>query len=283
MRPSTHSAGRTKTGASRPKSLLPARACLSLRPPDARRWRSPSADLPSRPWTPISRKLNTAANGSAANRFGPARSISLLAQGRRLLPSAGLTYARLRQFLQLSDPGAQARCWRERLHTHRWRAVLACALSPLILRSVYAAPLLCALPPRFPDVLHARLERLWASHANSDNPYAWRLWLGRACPLAPPPRGDPRNVEFHHADPVEFLENCLARSFDAFSLSNIADGASPTYCERLWRAVRRAATPDARVITRSIGLPRTPDEDHRAARDRAGIWGSVAVTCGNVP
>src|SRR5579862_4123721 len=83
----------------------------------------------------------------------------LLALGRRLLPAAGITSARLREFLALRDAGEQLRFWRERLHAHRWRALIACAFSPLILRSPSimarrAPPLLSALPARFPEVLH---------------------------------------------------------------------------------------------------------------------------------
>ena len=202
----------------------------------------------------------------------------LLALGRRLLPAAGITRARLREFLALRDTRAQLAYWRERLHTHRWRALIACAFSPLILRSVYAAPLLSALPPRFPEVLHARLERLWSLHPNRDNPFAWRLWLGRS--LVPSRVAEKRRTRpsFECADAAEFLECAPPGSFDAFTFSNIIDGAAPAYAERLWKAVRRAASPDAVVVIRSIGLPRTPDEDHWAARDRSGLWGDISVT-----
>jgi hypothetical protein len=78
-------------------------------------------------------------------------------------------------------------------------------------------------------------------------------------------------------DAAEFLERCAPGSFHAFSLSNVLDGASPGYGERLLAAVHHAAVPGAVVILRSFGEPQSEDEARRAADERSLIWGSVRV------
>jgi S-adenosylmethionine:diacylglycerol 3-amino-3-carboxypropyl transferase len=177
----------------------------------------------------------------------------------------------LERFCALDDPGDQLRFWRDRLDTRRFRAALAVLLRPLVLRRRFAQPLVDVLPSRFDRVLHARLERGFARHANRRNPYAAQLLLGR-CRASP---ASPLTVA--RADAAEFLERCAPGSFDAFSLSNVLDGATPGYGERLLAAVHRAAAPGAVVVLRSFGEPRSEDDARRAADERSLIWGSVRV------
>jgi hypothetical protein len=143
-------------------------------------------------------------------------------------------------------------------------------LSPRWLRLVYSRPLLAAVPENLGEELRRRLERGWARHANATNPYAWALLAGEA-PFEAPCHGG--LVEFVHADAAAYLERCPAGSFDGFTLSNILDGASADYADRLRRAMRRAARPGAVMVLRSF----TGSSD-LAAEDRSLLWGSVAVS-----
>ena len=195
---------------------------------------------------------------------------------RRLAPLVGWTHLRL--FLELTDPDEQARFWDGRLDTWRLRWALRFAVHPWTLGLVYRPELVRALPVGFADALSHRLRRGLSRHPNRTNPYAWRLFLGEAL-LSTEPRAPRRGtVALACAEAASFLESGPPTAFDAFSLSNIFDGASPAYRERLRAAVRRAAAPGAKVVLRSFAQPAAADEEQAAARDRALLWGSVRVT-----
>ena len=147
-------------------------------------------------------------------------------------------------------------------------------MSPAVLRAVYAPRFLSFLPSKFGAVLRARLERGFARHANATNPYARALLLGETGDQSQPKTP---HVHFVLADAASYLESCAAGSIDAFSLSNILDGAEPSYHDRLSRAVRRAATEEAVVVLRSFGDPPTELPTNCAADDRALLWGTVDV------
>jgi hypothetical protein len=193
---------------------------------------------------------------------------------RAFMPLVGWRAAVVRAFLALSDVSEQLAFWAAHLETRRFRAGFDALMSPAILRAVYAPRLLAALPPRFGSVLRKRLERGFGRHANASNPYARALLLGETssepCPAA-------SNIRFVEADAASWLESCPARSFDAFSLSNILDGAASAYRARLARAVRRAATDEAVVVWRSFAEPRDGITRNHAADDRSLLWGVVDV------
>ena len=89
--------------------------------------------------------------------------------------------------------------------------------------------------------------------------------------------GQSPSIDVVCADAADYLTQCPPGSFEAFSLSNILDGASEAYARRLWRAVRRAAAPGAVIVLRSLGEPATVEADEWAAADRSMIWGAVMV------
>jgi S-adenosylmethionine:diacylglycerol 3-amino-3-carboxypropyl transferase len=190
----------------------------------------------------------------------PGLADELLARFRRL----GSRDA-LRAFCELEDPEEQVAFWDERIDSTRFRLGFAAALRP---------PALAArLPPRLDVLVRGRLRRGFATHPNRGNPYVRGLLLGELPP--PPARG--LSVRVETADAAGFLERCAPASFDAFTFSNILDGAGRSSATRLRRAAARAAAPGAVAVLRTLGEPRTREELERAARDRAPLWGAIRI------
>ena len=198
----------------------------------------------------------------------------LLDLGRTVLPLLGWRRPALETFLNMKDPAEQLDFWRRNLDTRRFRAGVDLLLSFTALRAAYASPFLEALPPRFGQVMRARMERCFGRHPNADNPFARALLQGEF------PRsggGTPSEVELACADAADFLELCPPASFDAFTLSNILDGATVGYRQRLLAAVQRAAAPGAVVVLRSFGEPASEMATNVAGDDRSMLWGIVDV------
>jgi S-adenosylmethionine:diacylglycerol 3-amino-3-carboxypropyl transferase len=194
--------------------------------------------------------------------------------GRAWLPLAGWNADRLHEFLNLQEVGEQIAYWREVLNTRRWRMAVDAALSRAALGWFYARSLTAVLPRPFGPCLRARLGRCCAIHPNRTNPYLRGLLRGD---MPPEPDAAKHPIEWVCADAVAYLESCAPGSFDGFTLSNIGDGASGGYRQRLWAAVRRAAAPGAAAILRSFAEPRSTGEARWAAQDRSAIWGSIHV------
>lgn len=198
----------------------------------------------------------------------------LLAFGRALLPLAGWRRRDVEEFLSFGAVDAQLAFWKERLDTRRFRAGLDLLLSVTGLRSVYASPFLEVLPSHFGRVMRSRMERCVSRHPNVSNPYARALLLGEAPPAAPP---TPHPVDLVCSDAAAHLESCEPGSYGAFTLSNVLDGATPEYRERLLAAVDRAARPGAIRVLRSFGEPQGPGPTNLAGEDRSMLWGVVEV------
>ncbi len=198
----------------------------------------------------------------------------MLARLRRLGPLVGWSPAALCDFCALEDGQAQLDFWRRRLDTRRFRAGLRFLLNPLSLRLAYSSPLVAALPPSFGQVVRVRLERGFALHPNRQNPYARFLLLGEAEQPDPQPGID---LTLVCSDAAAYLEQSAPSSFDGFAFSNVLDGATPAYGQRLFSAARRAAAPRAVVVLRSFNHPATTQEESWAARERSLLWGSVHV------
>jgi S-adenosylmethionine:diacylglycerol 3-amino-3-carboxypropyl transferase len=193
---------------------------------------------------------------------------------RFFAPLVGWRAGVVRVFLALSDGEEQLAFWRAHLDTRRFRAGLDLMMSPAVLGMVYAPKLLSCLPPRFGAVLRGRMERGFGRHANAKNPYARSLLAGET---GGEPRRESSSIRFDLGDAASYLESCPAGSFDAFTLSNILDGADDSYRQRLIRAVHSAATPNAVVVLRSFGEPPPDLAKNHAERDRSMLWGVVDI------
>jgi S-adenosylmethionine:diacylglycerol 3-amino-3-carboxypropyl transferase len=199
----------------------------------------------------------------------------LMRVGRALLPLAGWRSSTLRTFLDLDDPATQQEFWKSHLDTRRFRLALDTLLSVTALRSAYAPRLLASLPDRFGAVMRARMERCFGTHPNRTNPWARALLVGELANEAP--AHEAKAIRLAQSDAAAFLERSPPGSFDAFTLSNILDGAEDTYRERLFAAVSRAAASGAVVILRSFGEPAGELPSNRAKDDRSFLWGIVDV------
>jgi len=193
---------------------------------------------------------------------------------RVFMPFVGWRKEVVREFLRLNNLNEQSEFWRKHLDTRRFRTAFDALMSRAMLRMAYAAPFLSFLPPKFGSVLRKRLERAFARHQNASNPYARTLLLGETAEIG---RGATGDIRFVLAEAAAWLETCPEGYFEGFALSNIVDGATPAYRERLARAVRRAGGADAAVVMRSFAEPSAGYAGNRAEDDRSMLWGVVDV------
>jgi len=198
-----------------------------------------------------------------------------MAAMRKLMPLIGWNRAALEEFLGMRDVEEQSDFWHRRLNTWRFRKGMDLLMSHAVLRRVYSKPLLAALEPEFGKVLRQRMDRTFARHPNADNPYARALLLGEVEEAAED-SGSGRGVTWLEGDAASVLQSMPPGSLDGFTLSNILDGASAGYRERLMQAVARAATPGAMVVLRTFGRSTgCHKSEDWTERDRSILWGQV--------
>ena len=194
---------------------------------------------------------------------------------RFFAPLAGWWPSRVQAFLDLDDPDRQIETWNRELNTWRFRAALDGLFSITALRSVYSPRFLDFLPKRLGKVMRGRMERCFATHPNATNRFARSLLLGEIDKEPPPPEA--RQIQLVHSDAASLHESQEPGSFDGFTLSNILDGVDDAYRERLFAAVKRAASPEAMTVLRSFGEADADSAANRAAADRSMLWGTVLV------
>ena len=198
----------------------------------------------------------------------------LVGLGRGAMALFGWRRTVLECFLEFDNAAAQLDFWHAHLDTRGFRLATDALLSISGLKAVYASPFLAILPDHFGRVIRRRLERCFATHPNRGNRYARALLLGE---IAAPPAFDAGRITLVDGDAAGFLERCTAASFDAFTLSNILDGAPAGYRQRLFAAVRHAAAPGAMVVLRSFAEPTHATPCDAVTRDRSILWGIVDV------
>jgi S-adenosylmethionine:diacylglycerol 3-amino-3-carboxypropyl transferase len=193
---------------------------------------------------------------------------------RKTLVLAGWTATRLERFLSFENCADQLAYWQTHLNTLRFRTAFDCKLAGdgLAVRLFTGDRNFPGL--RLGIIVRRRLECGFARHANRTNPYVQRLFGNEFAPAETPPM---HPIRFETANAVDFLNAMPANSFDAFSLSNIADVAAPAFRIRLIEAVQHAASPGAIVVLRSFGEPRNSTEAEWAVQDRAMLWGSIQI------
>jgi S-adenosylmethionine-diacylglycerol 3-amino-3-carboxypropyl transferase len=160
---------------------------------------------------------------------------------------------------------------------------------------------------RMADVLHKRLERLTCGFPLRENYFTWQAFgrgyaPGASGPLPPYLREDnfallranAGRVTVNQISLTDALEAMPAKSVDRFVLLDAQDWMTDIQLNALWRAISRAATPEARVIFRTAGtetiLPGRVDAEvlrhwHYEAprsrelgdRDRSSIYGGFHI------
>jgi S-adenosylmethionine-diacylglycerol 3-amino-3-carboxypropyl transferase len=160
---------------------------------------------------------------------------------------------------------------------------------------------------RMADVLHKRLERLTCGFPLRENYFTWQAFGRSYAPGASGPlppylsednfaqlRTSGARVSVNRISLTDALEAMPAKSVDRFVLLDAQDWMTNIQLNALWRAISRAAAPDARVIFRTAGtetiLPGRVDGEilHQwhylevrsrelGERDRSSIYGGFHI------
>lgn len=166
--------------------------------------------------------------------------------------------------------------WETRLDKPVLRALLGATLRPSsalarVLRPEFAG----FIPARFDEILVRRISAGLGRHGMRGNRFAWRLLAGQELPgWELPSGGEP--IDWRLADITDHLASVPDGHYDAISLSNVFDGASGAFGNRLRAAAYRAVRPGGVIITRTFAEPGSAGAG-LAAEDRSMIWGAVTV------
>ena len=160
---------------------------------------------------------------------------------------------------------------------------------------------------RMSDVLHQRLERLTCGFPLRENYFTWQAFGRSYAPGASGPlppylsednfaqlRATANRATVNQISLTDALDAMPAKSVDRFVLLDAQDWMTDIQLNALWRAISRAATPDARVIFRTAGtdtiLPGRVDVEvlrhwqyldvrsrELGNRDRSSIYGGFHI------
>ena len=203
----------------------------------------------------------------------------MMRRGRNAFPLIGWTRQRFDTFFAMRDTQEQLAYWKSTLDTQRFRHAFDTVTSQALLRLIYDQRFLERMPRRIGPVLRARMERCWSHHPNATNRYARSLFLDVAeSPTEAASRAAQQDtLRFICADAAAYLENCTPGTFNAFTMSNIFDGATPAYQARLIQAMKHAAAKDAIAVIRSFAEPELDWPANHAVEDRSLLWGIVQI------
>lgn len=225
-------------------------------------------------------QLEYARRRSAGGPFEVGSAERVLDVGRTLIRAASPAWQRrrVRSLLTDASPRRVQHQWRQRFDNRTFRSVLHATMAPAgMLAAAIQRDFSTVLPAHFTDTVRARIDVRLGMHPSPGNRFAWRLLAGEDPPGYAPPVAPDGAIEFALSDALSHLESAAPASYDAVTLSNVADGTRADVVERLGRAARRAVVPGGPIIVRSFA----PTADARASaladEDRSLIWGGIHV------
>ena len=204
----------------------------------------------------------------------------VLDAGRRLIRAASPAWSRRRVRGLLSDasPARVQQQWRQRFDNRTFRNVLHATMAPAgMLAAAVQRDFSTALPAHFTDTVRARLDARLGMHPSPGNRFAWRLLAGEDPPGYVPPVAPAGAIDFVLADALTHLEAAPPASYDAVTLSNVADGTRADLVERLGRAARHAVVPGGPIVVRSFAATTDARASALADEDRSLVWGGIHV------
>lgn len=181
---------------------------------------------------------------------------------------------RVERMFAFQDIQKQRAYYRRSWNKWLWRAAFSMVLSKPILRLLYARGFVSQVPTDFAQQMKGRVDEVFTHFPAATNPYLWQTFRGQmplrneALPLCLQRenfdiiRANLNCVTLQHADAATYLEAQAPDSIDFFALSNILEVTTIEYSKQLFRAVHRAATPNAMICLRSIFPPHETETFH---------------------
>ena len=203
----------------------------------------------------------------------------------------------LEQFFECESIAEQAEFYRQRIHARWWNPVaraFAAQWAVLLLFGAHPQQARRVRTQPFADQLAANIARALTTLPARDNFFWQQVFLGRY--LAAPPYMRAENfgrlkqaasrVETHIGRVENLMRGLPGASISRFSLLDAVDWLSAEQTVEWWSLIRRCATPDARVLFRSIDpmyrLPQSILADWQDASEpqwtgceRTGIYAGV--------
>jgi S-adenosylmethionine:diacylglycerol 3-amino-3-carboxypropyl transferase len=225
-------------------------------------------------------QLEYARRRSAGGAFEAGSAERVLEAGRALIRAASPAWRRrkVRSLLSDASPQRVQQQWQQRFDNRTFRSVLHATMAPAgMLAAAIQRDFSTALPAHFTDTVRARIEARLGIHPSPSNRFAWRLLVGEDPPGYAPPVAPPGSIVFAAEDALTHLEAAAPATYDAVTLSNVADGTRADVVERLGRAARRAVVPGGPIVVRSFAASADARASALADHDRSLIWGGIHV------